>query len=62
MSFHDAIFAIVITLLVYIFSSMESPRVEQRVCLPVKITSLLLSSTVTQFDYWPGLEMDLLFV
>lgn len=62
MSFHDAIFAIVITLLVYIFSSMESPRVEQRVCLAVKITSLLLSSTVTQFDYWPGLEFDLLFV
>lgn len=45
MSFHDAMFAIPVNLLFYIFSSRESQRVEQRVSLPVKITSLLPSST-----------------
>lgn len=45
MSFHDAMFAILVNLLFYIFSSRESQRVEQRVSLPVKITSLLPSFT-----------------
>lgn len=51
MSFHDAIVAILVNLLFYIFSSRESQRVEQRDSLPVKNNFSPSSSTVTQFDY-----------
>lgn len=51
MSFRDAILAIFVNLMFYIFSSRKSQRVEQRVSLPVEIISFLHSSTVAQFDY-----------